>query len=249
MYEYLPTPAVAVELDTVEKNIKSMVEQNKSFGVAVRPHIKPHKSVYFAKLQLALGCKGITCAKLGEAEVMADAGIRDILIAFPLIGADKMDRLAALTDRAEVTVIVNSMEGAEQLSCTAAAKNRRLRTLIEVDGGLRRGGKEPGAPTLEFARSIRDLPGLSIAGLMYYSGVIYGESTREGFERMARKERNDIVETASLLERDGFSMEVLSGGSSYSAKMPWLMEGLSEVRPGPFYFQRLRSAGDRLCHG
>ena len=92
MYESLPTPAVVVELNAVENNIRSMLEGAARCQIALRPHVKSHRSVQLAKMQLALGAKGITCAKLGEAEVMADAGIDDILIAYPLIGEEKWER-------------------------------------------------------------------------------------------------------------------------------------------------------------
>ena len=116
MYDNIPTPAVVVELDQVTENLKQMQTLTKAHGIAVRPHIKPHKSVYFAMQQLELGAQGITCARLSEAEVMADYGIHDILIAYPLIGEDKMERIGKLMQRARIHTIVNSETGAAQLS-------------------------------------------------------------------------------------------------------------------------------------
>ena len=107
MYDNIPTPAVVVELDQVTENLKQMQTLTKAHGIAVRPHIKPHKSVYFAMQQLELGAQGITCARLSEAEVMADYGIHDILIAYPLIGEDKMERIGKLMQRARIHTIVN----------------------------------------------------------------------------------------------------------------------------------------------
>ena len=96
MYDGLETPAVAVELDAVERNIRRLVENAAKYGLAHRPHIKTHRSVELARLQLRLGAKGVTCAKLGEAEVMAEAGIDDIFICYPLIGPEKLRRLGRL---------------------------------------------------------------------------------------------------------------------------------------------------------
>lgn len=245
MYEYLPTPAVAADLKQMEENTRRMVQEAAEYGIKVRPHIKPHKSIEIAKMQLELGCRGVTCAKLGEAEVMADGGIKDILIAFPLIGADKMERLKKLAERAEITVIVNSEEGARQLSEAGEQCGRKIRVLIEVDGGINRGGRKPYGETVEFARKIRDLSGIAIKGILYYGGTIYSETTREGFERAADREREEITKTAAMLTEEGFEMGILSGGNSYSSKLPEHLRGVTEVRPGHYLFNDV----GQLCSG
>ncbi len=245
MTDFLPTPAVVAELDQIEANIQAIVAANARYNIAVRPHIKPHKSVYLAQLELALGCRGITCAKLGEAEVMADHGLTDILIAFPLIGADKMARLGQLLDRADVLTIVNSVEGARQLSALGQAKGQPVRTLIELDGGIRRGGIEPLEPAVVFAKAICGLPGIRIAGLMYYGGTIYSEKSPAGFEKAARLEQANLTGTARLLEAIGLEMKILSGGNSFAAKLPQNLAGLTEVRPGNFIFNDC----NQLCTG
>ncbi|MEA4890034.1 MAG: alanine racemase [Clostridiaceae bacterium] len=236
MYDDLATPAVVAELDQVEENIRDMVRMNAEQGIRVRPHIKPHKSCYLARLQLSLGCRGITCAKLGEAEVMADCGIRDILIAFPLIGKDKMERLGALMQKADMMTIVNSETGAAQLSDLGLRIGKKVRVLIEIDGGINRGGLKPGEPAVAFARAIGHHQGIEIIGLLYYGGTIYSETTLEGFDRVTRLEHDNVLETAALLRQAGFTMEILSGGSSYSSKRPQFLNGITEVRPGHFIF-------------
>lgn len=232
----LPSPALAVDLDQVDRNIQKLVSENKRHGIRVRPHIKTHKSVWLAKRQLALGCQGITCAKLGEAEVMAEAGIDDLLLAFPLIGSEKWERLKKLAQTKHVLTIVNSMAGARGLSAVGQALGRPIRVLLDLDGGLKRGGLQPLEATRSFARSIRSLPGLEIMGLMYYAGNIYQEKKLAGFDRMTRLERDMCLQTADLLQADGFKMEVLSGGNSFSGKRPHLMTGMTEVRSGNFIF-------------
>ncbi len=236
MYDDIPTPAVVAELDQVERNIIRMNEENAKHRIRVRPHIKPHKSAYFAQQQLRYGASGITCARLSEAEVMADYGIHDILIAFPLIGQDKMERLGKLMQRAEIRTLVNSEVGARQLSALGESIGQQVRVLIEVDGGLHRGGFPPYQPTLDFARQIRALPGLAICGLLYYGGLIYGETTREGYEREALREQDELTGTAKVLADEGFCWEVLSGGNSYSAGCCAQMEGVTEVRCGNYIF-------------
>lgn len=236
LYDYLETPAVAVELDAVEKNIRTLVDHAAQYGIVHRPHIKTHRSVELARLQLRLGAKGITCAKLGEAEVMADAGITDIFVCYPLIGREKLARLGRLLEKAEVSTLINSVEGARGLSKLGMSVGKVIPVRIDLDGGLRRGGLQPGKPALDFAGAVRDLPGIRIVGLMYYGGLIYHEKDRAGMENLTRKEREALLETAQLLRADGFPIEVLSGGTSFSGKMPELLEGITEIRSGHYIF-------------
>lgn len=130
------TPAVVVDLDIAERNIRRMADVVRSAGIRHRPHIKSHKSVYFARKQLEAGCAGITCAKLGEAEVMAEAGIDDILIAFPIIGADKQERLFRLAQHTQVTCVADSLEAAVSVSQVGERLQRTIPLYIEVDGGI-----------------------------------------------------------------------------------------------------------------
>ena len=232
----LPTPAVVVELDVAEQNIREMAAGAKKYGINHRPHIKTHRSVYFAKLQAENGCSGITVAKLGEAEVMADHGFDDIFIAYPLIGEDKLERLYTFSRRAYVSTIVNSEEGARALSDYFLRKGKTIDVLIDVDGGLNRGGLGVGKKTLEFAEKIRDYQGIHIIGLMYYGGLIYDSHNTEDVKAFSQKERDDLVSTASILREHEFEMRRLSAGSSYSGKYPELLEGITEIRSGHYIF-------------
>lgn len=144
MVQTVSTPAVIVDLDIAERNIRSMAEEARKAGIRHRPHIKSHKSVYFARKQLEAGSTGITCAKLGEAEVMAEAGIDDILIAFPIIGEDKQERLYQLAQKVKVTTVADSVEGATAVSEVGERLGRRIPLYIEVDGGIGRCGRQPG---------------------------------------------------------------------------------------------------------
>ena len=236
MYDEIPTPAAVVELDQVTANVREMAKEAKRYGIMIRPHIKPHKSSYFAWQQLFEGAEGITCARLGEAEVMADFGIKDILIAFPLIGKDKMERLSRLLDRAEVLTIINSKEGAAQLSKVGETRKKPVRVLIEIDGGLNRGGVAPYEKALAFTQKIKHFKGIRICGLMYYNGLIYDNNSMEGFVEYTKKEHDELTGTAQLLRENGFSMEIVSGGNSYSARCCQYLEGITEVRCGNYIF-------------
>lgn len=233
----IPTPAVLVNLDQVDRNIRALVDDNRRHGIAHRPHIKTHKCVALARRQLELGAQGITCAKLGEAEVMAAAGINDILVAFPLIGRDKMDRLQTLLEQGVVVrTIVNSVEGATGLSEMGVRLGRPVEVLIEIDGGMDRGGLKPGEPACEFASRIKDLPGIRIVGIMYYGGGLGKKDSPFNVREKSVRERDDMLQTAAMLREQGLAMEILSGGSSFTSKNPDCLAGITEVRAGNYIF-------------
>ncbi len=235
--DYLDTPAVHVDLTVAENNIRTMLASLSEQGIAHRPHIKAHKSVFLAKKQLAMGCQGITCAKLGEAEVMAEAGIDDILLAFPLIGDDKLTRYRRLYEKGiHLRTIINSAKGARELSNLGSAMQTRLPVLIELDGGLNRGGLKAGAVLEEFAAMAAGLPGIMVEGLEYYGGDIYALATAEKIRARAKKEATDVMEGAKTLLRAGCEARILSAGSSYSARFPAELRGISEVRAGNYLF-------------
>lgn len=237
MYESLPTPAVIVELNAMENNIRSMLEGAARYGIAHRPHIKSHRSVQLAKMQLSAGACGITCAKLGEAEVMADAGIDDILIAYPLIGEEKWEQYALLAEQCRtLRTMINSDYGAKGLSDKAKQHGKVFEVLVELDGGTRRGGLLPGEAALQFAERCREYDGIKILGLLYYPGRSYREETLEGIERVARQERDELVETARLMKNAGFDCSILSGGNTVTGKVPECLAGITEIRSGNYIF-------------
>ncbi len=236
-YILLDTPSVLADMVAVERNIKEMLEGARVAGLSHRPHIKTHKCVELAKMQIEAGASGITCAKLGEAEIMAASGINNILVAYPLIGESKLQRYAALYKRsAGLITIVNSLAGAKALSDTALFNNDVYDVLIEIDGGTSRGGIAPGFPALRFADSVSGLHGLHIRGLMYYPGANYSEHDDAGIAAAAERERSDVTGTARLLASHGYDMSVLSGGNSVSSKVPQLLKGLTEIRAGDYIF-------------
>ena len=142
----LDTPALLVDLDVMEVNIARIITTCRQHGVAWRPHSKAHKTPEIAKMQIAAGAIGVTCAKLGEAEVMAAAGIRDILIANQIVGSIKIDRLVRLADHADPIVCVDSVENLIELDAAFRNAGKRLRVAIEVNIGMNLAGVEPGAP-------------------------------------------------------------------------------------------------------
>ncbi|ODT73143.1 MAG: alanine racemase [Pelagibacterium sp. SCN 63-23] len=167
-FSELDTPCVLIDLDLVEANLRRAQDAADHAGINLRPHIKTHKLPLFAKRQIALGAVGITVQKLGEAEVMADAGITDMLLTFNIIGATKLARLAALHERVDISVVADSAACVAGLSTTFAAASRPLRVFVECDTGMGRCGVQLPAAALDLARQVTASPGLAFAGLMTY---------------------------------------------------------------------------------
>src|ERR1700759_3329525 len=162
------TPCAVIDMDKVERNIARVQAACDATGVAARPHIKTHKSPMLAQMQIKAGAKGITCQKLGEAEVMADAGIDDILITYNLLGDQKMARLGALQAKANMTVAADNAVVVADLPKAAAASGRPLLVGVECDTGRKRAGVETPAEAIALAREIAASKGLHFAGFMLY---------------------------------------------------------------------------------
>ena len=162
------TPCAVIDMDRVERNIARIQKACDEAGIANRPHIKTHKNPMLAQLQIKAGAKGITCQKLGEAEIMADSGIDDILISYNLLGDEKMARLGALQGKANVTVAADNSVVIGDLPKAAAASGRPLPVVVECDTGRKRAGVETPAEAIALAREIAGSKGLSFAGFMLY---------------------------------------------------------------------------------
>src|SRR5437763_9591385 len=142
----IDTPTVLIDADILERNIRRAAEQCGQHRIALRPHIKTHKMPPLARMQVEAGAVGLTVAKLGEGEVMADAGIADLMVAFPIVGAAKLRRLASLAERARITVALDSFDVAEGGDRAARDAGRAIGLLVEVDTGLGRCGVTPEEP-------------------------------------------------------------------------------------------------------
>ena len=171
----LDTPVAIVDLDILERNITDMACSTRNIGVHLRPHIKTHKVPEIANKQLEAGAIGITCAKLGEAEVMADTVVvRDIFIANMIVGSDKIRRLLNLAERLRISVGMDSLEVGGPISEAAQKRDLKIRVLIKVDLGLERTGIPYGEPTVDLAKKINKMPGLELAGIYTHEGQVYG---------------------------------------------------------------------------
>lgn len=232
----LDTPSLLIELDILERNLAEMAEISRAAGVRLRPHTKTHKSPRIARMQLDAGAAGVTVAKLGEAEVMADAGVDDILIAYPIVGEHKLFRLRALLERVRVRTTLDSLEVAKGLGRLGREMGRDLELLIEVDTGLHRMGRPPGEPTAALVREVAGVRGVRVAGLLTHAGHAYRCTDPDDLRATAEREGRDLVETAERCADDGIELREISVGSTPTARHVAQIPGVTEIRPGTYVF-------------
>jgi len=240
----IPTPALVVDIDKLRNNIEDMAERARVAGMALRPHIKTHKTPVITHMQLRAGAAGIVCAKLGEAEIMAEAGVDDILVCYPIVGPDKIERLLNLACWvAKVSTVVDTLAAAWALSDAAAARGQCMDVLVEVDVGYRRTGIAPGQPLLELIKGIvGSMPGLRYRGLMYIAGGLIKHMEPE--KQLAEEQAAiDIaLDAASLLRANGIETEVVSGGTTPGAQYMADLKGVTEYRVGCYVFGDMKYA-------
>ena len=236
--EELDTPLVVVHRDVLRQNIEDMADFARKSGVALRPHLKTHKTLEIARLQRELRAVGLTCAKIGEAEVFLEAGFSDLLIAFPLVGPAKQRRLFDLIARfpqAKVATLVDSADLAAQLDSQAAQRGVILPVWVKVDSGLRRVGVLPGAPAAELARQVLGMPALQYEGLLTHAGHSYGASTPEQVREIGRQEAECLLQSAEGLPAS-ISAGGISVGSTPTVRVSGAVRGVTEIRPGNYVF-------------
>jgi D-serine deaminase-like pyridoxal phosphate-dependent protein len=237
MIKYIDTPALVVDLDQMENNIKSMAEKAKKAGIKLRPHTKTHKSPKVALKQIEAGADGITVAKLGEAEVMYQHGINDILIAYPIVGETKLKRLEKLAKEANIKVSLDSVEVAKGISKVGQNIGKTIPLYIEVDTGLGRVGRSHGEETLGIIGKIAKLPSIEIQGLMTHAGHSYKSKDFEEMKKISLLEGEYLVQTKELVkERIGIQIPVISVGSTPTSYIGGQIEGVNEMRPGTYVF-------------
>src|SRR4051795_2059239 len=219
------TPVAVIDMHRVERNIARVQAACDTAGVANRPHIKTHKSPMLAKLQIAAGAQGITCQKLGEAEVMAEAGIDDILISYNLLGEEKMARLAALQARANMTVAADNSTVIAGLPQAAAQSGRPLNVVVECDTGRKRAGVETPAEAIALAREITTSQGLNFAGFMLYP-------TETGWAEAQRF----YDEALAGVRAHGLEPAIVSTGGTPNLKNVGKLRGATEHRPGTYIY-------------
>jgi len=219
------TPAVVIDLDRVERNIKRVQAICDRAGVANRPHIKTHKIPALARMQVAAGARGITAQKLGEAEVMADGGLDDILISYNILGEEKTSRLGRLLRRVAVTVAADNPTTIEGLTHAGRIAGRPLGVVIECDTGRKRAGVETPAEAVALAGLIKERPDLRFDGFLYYP-------TERSWPETQKFHEEALAGVRAL----GLEPRIVSTGGTPNLENVGRLQGATEHRAGTYIF-------------
>ena len=228
----IDTPALVIELDAFERNLRTLADSVKGRPVRVRAHAKTHKCPEIGKRQIAHGAVGVCCQKVSEAQAMVDGGIGDVLVSNEVVGAPKIERLAALARRARIGVCVDHADNIAAL----AASGAKLDVYIELEVGMGRCGVPPGEPVLALSRAIARHGNLRFAGLQAYHGR--AQHIRSMAERRAAiaEAARAVRETKALLERDGVACPTVTGAGSGTYMLEVEAGAWDELQPGSYIF-------------
>ena len=249
----LDTPAMLVDLDVAEANIASMAAFAQRAGLQLRPHVKTHKSIAMARRQLDAGAVGLCVATVSEAEVFtgitagaAAAGAASLTLAYPVVGARKLSRLADVCRAVPVTLVADSATVIDGYAEIARRAGRTVAVLVEVDTGMRRVGVPPHAVP-ELARRVAKSPGLEFAGILTHAGHAHDAVGQLGIEQVARQEATVMGDVRADLEHAGHEIRVVSAGSSLTARYLTAADGITEIRPGTYIYNDLRTLACWSC--
>jgi D-serine deaminase-like pyridoxal phosphate-dependent protein len=229
------TPALLVDLERLEANIRRYAAIAAKAGVQLRPHIKTHKTLEIAQMQIRAGASGISTAKLGEAEVYAAAGISDIFVAYPVVGMEKAHRAAQVAQRCHLIVGAESAKGIGQLSQAATEVGTTLFIRVEIDSGLRRTGIAPEAAE-PLCRLVLESPGLQLDGIFTFRGASFPTAQTRDPQALGQQEGELMVGLAEQLRSTGIPVKAVSVGSTPTGPSAAFVPGVTEVRPGTYVF-------------
>jgi D-serine deaminase-like pyridoxal phosphate-dependent protein len=243
------TPALVIDLDAFERNLKKMANFVARAGVRLRPHAKTHKSPVIGLKQMALGAVGLCCQKVSEAEAMVEGGVGDVYVSNEVIGARKLDRLAAMAHQARVMVAVDNEAAVEALGQAARKAGVTIRTLVEIDVGANRCGVAPGAPAVALAGKVAREKGLTFAGLQSYQGR--AQHLRGLDERRAAIARavEWTAETIAALKKAGLACEVVGGAGTGTFELEAASGVYNELQAGSYVFMDADYARNQKADG
>ncbi|BCL77670.1 alanine racemase [Ktedonobacteria bacterium brp13] len=233
----LDTPSLLVDLDLMEHNIALLQERLHRSHVQLRPHLKTAKCPEIAQILLAAGAIGGCVSKVSEAEVMAQAGIEDLLITSEVVGQPKINRLVQLVEQhPQIKVVVDSLDGAAALDQAFQLVQKPLDILIEIDVGQHRCGIEPGEVAVSFAQQLRQFRCLRLRGIQGYQGHVQLIADSDERERMCRQSMRALTSTVRLLREAGFPLEIVTTGGTGTVELCASYPEVTEVQPGSFLF-------------
>lgn len=240
----LETPSLVVDLDRMSRNLDRVAEYARKHGLALRPHIKTHKSPLLARLQLERGAAGLTCATPFEAEVMSEV-CDDLLVMYPPVGATRADRLARVARDVRLTVALDSEVAANELSRAVAVAGSTAHVLVELDAGMHRVGISVLEDAVRLARLLSALPGLEFAGIAFYPGHVRAHVSEHGGQLDALN--HFVARARAAFERHQLPLEVVSAGSTPTLFETHEIEGVTEMRPGTYIFNDRTTAEIGAC--
>ena len=243
------TPALIVDLDAFERNLRRLADFAGKAGVRLRPHAKTHKSPEVARRQIALGAVGVCCQKVAEAEVMVAGGIDDVLVSNEVAGRRKLARLAALARRAKIGVCVDNADNVEEIAQAAAGAGAVIDVMVEIDVGGRRCGVAPGAAAAELAQRVAGAKSLRFAGLQAYYGS--AQHVREAAERRQHIERavGHVRDTLAALDAVGLKARIISGAGTGTYELEATSQVYNELQAGSYVFMDADYARNRRADG
>lgn len=235
---FIDTPSLVLDIDILKANVNELLKICHSHGVSLQPHAKTHRTPEIGLLQQELGCDGLCVAKVGEAEGFANAGVKKITVAYPVIGVSKVERARVLSTSIDLTLAVDSVAGAKSIGEVFAAHSQVCSVLLIIDTGLGRDGVLP-ADAPKIAQAINAIPGVKVVGVMTHEGTVYGAPDKVSMIAAAKKVSEMMVETSQAINSAGVEISRVSMGSSASARVAATVTGVNQIRPGIFAFNDL----------
>ena len=243
------TPALVIDLDAFERNLRRMADFVGKAGVRLRAHAKTHKSPIIAAKQMELGAVGVCCQKVSEAEVLVEGGIGDVLVSNEVAGSAKLDKLAALARRAKIAVCVDDAGNVAEMEAAAAKAGVTLDVLVEIDVGAKRCGIAPGVPAARLAKQIASSPHLTFAGLQAYQGsaqhVRKADTRRDQIARAVEM----VEETLRALRTAGLEARIVGGGGTGTYEIEAASRVYNELQCGSYIFMDADYARNKRADG
>lgn len=245
--DQLPTPALLLDLDILESNLRRMQDRANKFKVNLRPHIKTHKCIEVGKRQLNMGAKGITVSTFYEAQEFANAGFDDITWAFPIppVYATKINELSK---KITFRVVVDGKEAKGHLDKVARTDGKKIHVWLKVDCGYHRAGVDPQSKLAEdLARSLAESKVLAFDGILTHAGHSYSGKTPNEIRKVAEQEQSAMLEFSERMKLKGINIPAISIGSTPSVTMAQSFKGINEIRPGNYCFHDYTMVALGVC--
>ena len=236
LHSKIDTPALLIDKVQLEQNIHTMQKMVSNYNSKLRPHTKTHKSIFIAKKQIEADACGITVAKLSEAEVMADAGIKDIFIANQITHPIKLKRLVNLHKKVDISVGLDNSAHIDMFKKYFSDSQRPLNILIEIDSGLHRCGVIVNPHLAELAKAIINTSGLRLKGIFTHAGHSYSANSYDEVKKIGDLEGKIMEEAYTLLKVNGIEIETISVGSTPTVPFSVKNQAVTEIRPGNYVF-------------